>query len=161
MSYLNIREELKNGKITREQFWELMKQKHLNFIDMQSLLRKTELSSIEILENEIRVVTNDGIRLIWNPYEVRSVPSTLVNYEKHEADISDYLLKAAEGVDVIFDIGANYGFYALHFSLRANHSAEIHAFEPIPSTFDILERNIALNKKRYLASCETTLHRSR
>lgn len=150
MSYLKIREDHKNGKMTRIEFWEAMKNKHQNLIDAHELLSKTELKAIEIRKNEILVVTDDGVRMIWDPSEVRSVPSVLVNYEKHEEDIAKHLLKASEGKDVVFDIGANYGFYAMHFAQRINTSGVIHAFEPIRSTFDILLKNLEHN--RHLAS---------
>jgi FkbM family methyltransferase len=46
--------------------------------------------------------------------------------------------------NVIFDIGANTGVYAL-VSKSINTKAKVHAFEPIPYVFNILENNNRLN----------------
>jgi FkbM family methyltransferase len=44
--------------------------------------------------------------------------------------------------DVVFDIGANHGFYACW---AASQGATVHAFEPDPHTFDLLVANIRIN----------------
>ena len=44
--------------------------------------------------------------------------------------------------DVVFDIGANHGFYACW---AARQGATVHAFEPDPNTFNLLVENIKLN----------------
>ncbi|MDG1107315.1 MAG: FkbM family methyltransferase [Burkholderiaceae bacterium] len=51
----------------------------------------------------------------------------------------------AERSQVILDIGANTGIYAL-LAKTLNPSAEVHAFEPIPRVYSILTANIALNQ---------------
>lgn len=44
--------------------------------------------------------------------------------------------------DVVADVGANIGGYSV---FCASYGAEVYAFEPVPSTFDLLERNISIN----------------
>lgn len=44
----------------------------------------------------------------------------------------------------VLDIGSNIGNHAIYWS-RIAGAARVHAFEPIPETFETLERNIALN----------------
>ncbi len=41
---------------------------------------------------------------------------------------------------IAFDVGANVGSFAL---LMAHAGAEVHAFEPLPATYAILESNVA------------------
>ena len=48
--------------------------------------------------------------------------------------------------DVVFDVGANYGWYATLFSRLAGARGSVHAFEPVPSNFVALSRNCALNR---------------
>ena len=43
---------------------------------------------------------------------------------------------------IVLDIGANCGIYSLH-ALKQN--AEVYAFEPTPSTFEILRQNVGMN----------------
>lgn len=46
---------------------------------------------------------------------------------------------------VALDIGANVGFYACAFGSRLRANGHVHAFEPVPTTAQRLEQNIALN----------------
>ena len=44
--------------------------------------------------------------------------------------------------DVVIDVGANVGYFTKLFSDLVGPSGEVHAFEPLPSTFDLLSRNV-------------------
>ena len=44
--------------------------------------------------------------------------------------------------DVFADVGANIGGYSI---FAASYGAEVYAFEPVPSTFELLKRNIKVN----------------
>jgi FkbM family methyltransferase len=64
--------------------------------------------------------------------------------------------------DIVFDVGANLGYYTLLFSYIAGSAGEIHSFEPVPDTFDALSasvrerdfwHNIRLNKVAIGESC--------
>jgi FkbM family methyltransferase len=66
-----------------------------------------------------------------------------------------YLLEKSETVfwcdlvkkgDVVLDIGANIGYYSLLASGRIGPEGKVYAFEPVPSTFDMLKRNITINQ---------------
>jgi FkbM family methyltransferase len=45
--------------------------------------------------------------------------------------------------DIVFDVGANTGYFTLLFSRLAGASGRVFAFEPVPSTRDVLLRNLA------------------
>ena len=47
---------------------------------------------------------------------------------------------------VIFDVGANFGYYGLMLAEGLGRDCEVHAFEPTEETFDRLTRHIALNR---------------
>ena len=47
--------------------------------------------------------------------------------------------------DVFYDIGANVGAYSLIAARATANRARILAFEPVPSSFLDLSRNVALN----------------
>ncbi len=66
----------------------------------------------------------------------------------YEADLTSFLLEnlpLAEN-DVLFDVGANMGWYSILLSKRAPASVKIHAFEPDPVNFSLLEHNVSINK---------------
>jgi len=44
--------------------------------------------------------------------------------------------------DVVVDVGANVGYFTLLFSDLVGPGGVVHAFEPLPSTFDLLSRNV-------------------
>ena len=50
------------------------------------------------------------------------------------------------GTETIFDIGANLGFMSLHFSYLVG-SGNVYSWEPHPSNYHLLERNIKDNKR--------------
>lgn len=45
--------------------------------------------------------------------------------------------------DVVFDIGANVGYFTALFCNLVGRKGQVHAFEPLPSTFEQLSRNLA------------------
>jgi FkbM family methyltransferase len=68
----------------------------------------------------------------------------------HEPDLSKWLLEnvAFEHGDVVFDIGANIGWYALLLDRTVPHGVEIFAFEPDAANFALLQENLRLNQAR-------------
>ena len=141
-----ILEEFRTGRTVREDFWREMQERHLQLREYQAQIAGTELEAIEIRGDQLRVRTNEGIWMLWEPEDLGMAPNALVNYGTYEPAESAYLLEAGSGAHVIFDIGANVGFYSLHWALRLAPGGSIHAFEPVPSTFSWLRRNTVLNK---------------
>jgi FkbM family methyltransferase len=58
----------------------------------------------------------------------------------------DFLQHFLQPEDVVFDAGANLGYYALIASLAVS-KGEVHAFEPVPSTYERLQGTLALNPR--------------
>jgi FkbM family methyltransferase len=44
--------------------------------------------------------------------------------------------------DTVFDIGANMGYYSTFFSRLVRKEGRVFAFEPVPSTYQILQNNV-------------------
>ena len=144
-SLQDVKQAWLGGRITREEFWRSMQERHLQLREYQSLIRSTDVSAIEITAEELRVVTDGGIRMVWYPEDLRTAPDVLVNTGTYEPVESEALLRAAAGARVIFDVGANIGFYSLHWAAALAPGGSVHAFEPVPVTFERLQRNIELN----------------
>jgi len=58
-----------------------------------------------------------------------------------------FLIKNFKNDDVFYDIGAHYGLYT---SLALEFCKEVHAFEPIPQFFDVLNNNFKSYKNVFL-----------
>jgi FkbM family methyltransferase len=57
--------------------------------------------------------------------------------------IREHLIKQG---DVVFECGAHHGFTTVLFANWAGNTGKVIAFEPVPKNFDILKKNIELNK---------------
>lgn len=63
-------------------------------------------------------------------------------FEPKEGELVKSLLKPG---DIMIDLGANIGYYTIFAANLVGTTGEIHAFEPIPSTFARLATNTQLN----------------
>jgi len=78
---------------------------------------------------------SNGLKIFYlNKEEVDFLYEEMPLYFKHGIEVH-------EG-DTIFDIGANIGLFTLFVCQLCNNNANIYAFEPIPVTFEVLQRNI-------------------
>lgn len=89
----------------------------------------------------VRVVRGPICGARWIPRS--SVARTWLGfYEKDTARIFADLVR--EGA-VVYDIGANVGFYTLLASQLAGDTGRVFAFEPLPQNLDLLRRHVDLN----------------
>lgn len=63
-------------------------------------------------------------------------------YEPFGTETVKKLIK--EG-DTVLDLGANIGYYALIFAKLVGETGKVFAFEPEPTNFDLLKKNVELN----------------
>jgi len=66
-----------------------------------------------------------------------------------EIKLTKFFIRNLSYNSVFFDIGASYGFYSL-LATQLITAGEIHSFEPIPSTFNLLQKNLSDRDKVYL-----------
>lgn len=71
----------------------------------------------------------------------------LFKYRRYETHLLDYLaaLPPPEPGALVFDVGANLGWYPVLLHRLWAGRAEVHAFEPDPRNRRLLEENLALN----------------
>jgi FkbM family methyltransferase len=88
--------------------------------------------------------------LDYGPHQIRLLVSSteigvrLVSAEKEPFTV-EWIEQSIEPGDVFYDIGANVGAYSLIAAKTTANQARIFAFEPSPSSFLDLSRNVALN----------------
>jgi FkbM family methyltransferase len=66
-----------------------------------------------------------------------------------EPDLQDALVSTIQEGDVVYDIGANVGFFALLAARLVSPAGRVYAFEPMDSNVPALARNFALNDVRH------------
>lgn len=64
-------------------------------------------------------------------------------YEPTETELINREIRPG---DVVLDIGANIGYYTLQMAKLVGSSGKVYAFEPDPTNFEILLKNISLNE---------------
>jgi FkbM family methyltransferase len=76
-----------------------------------------------------------------------AIHKDLYLYKKREPLCTDYLLRAnvIKKGDVVLDIGANIGYYALAEAKIVGEKGQVYAVEPVKSNFELLNKNIKLN----------------
>lgn len=60
--------------------------------------------------------------------------------------VLDALVRACRPGDVVLDIGANIGLYAVHMGRTVGPTGQVFAFEPNPGTFAVLQEHVHLNQ---------------
>jgi 31-O-methyltransferase len=85
-----------------------------------------------------RVVLPNGLE-VWAPnaFEAALVYRevfTEATYQSHGISLGEHA--------IVFDVGANVGLFAVHLA-RTVPSVQVHAFEPVPESFEALRRNLA------------------
>lgn len=64
-------------------------------------------------------------------------------YGLFDPEVTWLALCAVEAGDIVYDVGAHFGYFTRLFCALAGPSGRVLAFEPTPSTYAILETNVA------------------
>ena len=138
--------DFKEGRIQRDEYWTKMQYFHLGLQSYGDLIQDGNLERIEIEAEELHIALKNGLKMIWNPKDIRTAPNMLVNHGEYEPQELTIIESLAKFCHVVFDIGANVGWYTLHLAqLLRETGGKVYAIEPVPQTFAELTRNIQLN----------------
>ncbi|BAO30559.1 FkbM family methyltransferase [Sulfuritalea hydrogenivorans] len=81
-----------------------------------------------------------------------SISGTQFSYGGYEAEETRLMASVVAAGSTVIDVGANFGWHAIHLSRRVGDSGKVLAFEPIPATYAELTENVALNACNNLKS---------
>ena len=142
-----IIEDFEAGKLQREDYWAEMQRFHLNMANYCNRIKGHQFDHIEINAAGLQVVLKNGLRFQWQPEDIRTAPNMLVNHGEYEPIESAVVVKLMQFCQVVFDIGANIGWYTLHMAQKLKKGGgRVFAFEPVPASFAMLLMNIELNQ---------------
>jgi FkbM family methyltransferase len=150
---MNIKEtksRFKTGQFNKVEFIDNMHEFYKILFDFSNNLDETEISKIEIQDQAVIFTSRTtehhpgNVRFYTDLIDKRSTPLEAFNFDQYEKEDSEILYKLVNDNSVIFDIGANIGWYSIHLAKKLP-SSQIHSFEPIPETFNKLKKNKELN----------------
>ena len=111
----------------------------------QEYLQDNAIESIHIYPDVLYYTErNNGIKLIFLPGDKRCYPLEIFNFGVYERKLRSTYLKLFQDCKSFLDIGANAGYYSILCRLH-NPAAEIHAVEPLSTTYNLLLKQLDLN----------------
>jgi FkbM family methyltransferase len=140
------REKFKAGEIDKFQYAEYLNEQHRGLFDYPALLAGTDVAEVRLTGEgvSVRSAAHD-ISMLIDAVDLHATPYALLDFGSYETAETDFLKSVFREGDVFIDVGANLGWYSLVLG-RSCPSAQIYAFEPIPSTVETLKKNIGLNR---------------
>ena len=105
-----------------------------------SFIRKVKNYSHSYLQTDHAEVF--GNKLFLNKKGLALSISHYGTYEESEAKIMEEKIKVG---NIVVDVGANIGLHTLNMARIVGNTGRVFAFEPDPSNFEILEKNVKIN----------------
>jgi len=108
-----------------------------------SMIGDKEYKVIVSGDGNTQILLKNDIKFGWTPRD----PSSLLgvplqgNFETECTFLVSRLIKAG---DIVFDVGANFGWYSCHFAQLVGETGKVHIFEPT-NTMEELKNNLILN----------------
>jgi len=133
------------GELDKLAYIEGIHAQHSMLFDYISFMENSDVADIRIQPSGIAVTSrSQQVAMYLDPDDQHLVPYTLLNFGSYETVETEFLKTVAQPGWSVLDIGANCGWYSLVLA-RKSPEITVHAFEPIPSTCLLLQRNIKLN----------------
>jgi FkbM family methyltransferase len=99
-----------------------------------------------IYDRIIRISAHAGLERVINGTDrVLVLPELRGISESYEPEVWRHVMAQLQPDDTFVDVGAFFGLYAIAAARRVGRAGQVFAFEPVPSSFDILKKHIALN----------------
>lgn len=91
------------------------------------------------------VNTLHGFKMIVDPILDKGIERDIFHYGTYEYGTLTIMKEILKKGDTFIDIGANIGLMTLHAAKITGKSGKVLSFEPLSSTYNILNKNIILN----------------
>jgi FkbM family methyltransferase len=101
------------------------------YVALARRLRDTSGMPVEVLGHRMYLDASDSLYL-----------SVAGRYERR---ITELVQRIIQPGDTVIDIGAHIGYYTLIFARCVGPTGHVYAFEPDPSNYEILRKNVSLN----------------
>lgn len=128
------------------QYWEYdFKAKKFDRLirDIASLIGDKGYKVVINNDGNAHIILKNDIKFCWIPRD----PSSLLGMPlrgNFESECTFLLAKLVKKGDVVFDVGANFGWYSCHFAQLVGETGKVHVFEPT-NAIEELKNNLILN----------------
>jgi FkbM family methyltransferase len=140
-----LKARFRAGEISKPDFIREALGLHRALFDYVDIVGSTDIHEIRIAADGVSFTIGDErVRLHCPPDEARVAPLEVMNFDRYEPEETAVMDLLTAGARTILDIGANIGWYAARFAKRLPE-ARIFAFEPMPTSYAYLQRNVAAN----------------
>ncbi len=138
------------GIMSKPQYINEMFKMNSILFEYSEFIKDTDIARIEISDGLIIITfRSSGIKVVCDKPDKRAAPMEVLNFGYYEKNDWKMALRLIGSRFSVFDIGANVGWLSLNLA-KIYRDSRIFAFEPIPSTFGRLKRNVELNNLRNL-----------
>jgi FkbM family methyltransferase len=145
MTIVELKKKYKKGLITKPEYIRKMHEFHKMLFAYSGFIKNTDIQSIEITDDNVMMVTRKNkIKFLTDIYDKRAIAVEILNFDGYEKESLSMILKLIPDKAVIFDIGANIGWFTLNIA-KSIKNTQIYAFEPIKHTYQQLAYNLKLN----------------
>lgn len=117
---------------------------HSILFQYPELLKDSNVKSLNIDKDGVKLITKQDVSLVWAPGDSRIAPPGILNFMDYEPEETSLIKALAREKKIFYDIGANIGWYTINVA-KSIEGIHIHAFEPIPQTYQYLNINVSDN----------------
>jgi FkbM family methyltransferase len=145
-SIIETQIKFKSGELDKPTYIKNMyEMHHAKLYEYSEYIANTNVKKIEIEDNSVIVTSRDrGIKIACSQGDFRIAPIETLNFFDYEKSESMMMENLVSDGDTFFDIGANIGWYSLNIA-ASRRETKVYCFEPIPKTFNALNKNININ----------------
>ncbi|MFN7695934.1 MAG: FkbM family methyltransferase [Burkholderiales bacterium] len=144
-SLADLQRAFANGQLAKADFIQQACALHQQLFAYTPHLQAHGVRRMEVSPEGMRFLMGDESVWIEAPAgEARVAPLEALYFCGYEPEESRAMNLLAAGSRCMLDVGANIGYHALRLAVR-EPEARVHAFEPLPQSFEYLSRNIAAN----------------
>ncbi len=116
------------------------------FIGRDYLIEKLPKWFIKPATGKVVIETTFGFKINLDPIFDKNIENVIYERGVYEQGTVSVLQDFLHFGDTFVDVGANIGWLSLVAAHKVTSQGQIYAFEPVPSTFEILKSNTELNQ---------------
>lgn len=141
---IDCRHAFERGEIDRLELWKHFAERHRLIAEHAAAIEGTQIAALVVEPSGLSVTLRNGLSFALDPEALREAPNVILSQGGYESFELALISRLARGAKVVFDIGANIGWYSLHIA-RQEPQARVYAFEPVPTTHERLLVNLSRN----------------